>query len=234
MSKYTAPSKAKFLRWLKNQDITVPARTEGRTTKHCEKWTMFRLLATWAKCDRLSYPLTLTHQDRPDFLLCYGGQKVGVEFTEAVSEEWAEIDALLEHEGKSVLLSIENFKRGTPKRTASERRDIIQKQPSGPGYGDDGMEIEWALSINDFVIRKTKDFNKQGFQKYTENWLLIRDELPVTVRNIETAMKYLMPELERYWPKKNRYNGLLVDSMNQLIQIRSSGWNQQVISNLWT
>jgi hypothetical protein len=234
MTRYTAPSKTEFLHWLKNQDITVPARTEGRTTKHCERRAMFRLLATWAKCDRLCYPLMLTHRDRPDFLLCYDGQNVGIEFTEAVSEEWAETDALMEHEGKNVVMFLDNFKRGTPRRTASERRTIIQKRPYGPGWGDDGMEHEWALSINDFVIKKTKTFNKQGFQKYNENWLLIWDDLPIMIRNIETAMKYLMPELENYWLKKNRYDSLLVDSGNQLIQMCSSGWHQQPILNLWT
>lgn len=234
MSKYTASSKTDLLHYLSQQDITVPARTEGRKSQHCERWGVFRLLATWANSDYLSYPLTLVHRDRPDFWLYYNNRDIGIEFTEAVSEEWAETDALMEHEGKNVSLFIDNFKRGTPRRTVSERRAIIQKQPCGPGYGDDGMEREWALSINDFVIQKTKDFNKQGFQKYNENWLLIWDELPVMVRNIETAMKYLMPELERYWPKKNRYDGLLVDSGNQLIQIRPSGWDQQPILNLWT
>ena len=238
MSKYTASSKTDLLHYLSQQDITLPARTEGRTSQHCERCGVFWLLATWANSDYLSYPLTLVHQDKPDFWLCYDNRDIGIEFTEAVSEEWAETDALMEREGKNVSLFIDNFKRGTRKRTATERRDLIQKRPRGPGDGDDGMEQEWALSMNDLIIKKTDAFNKPGFQKYNENWLLIQDNLLVTVRNIETAMKYLKPELEKYWHRKDRYDGLLVDARNsrigeQLIQIRPSGWDQQPIFNLW-
>jgi hypothetical protein len=90
-------SKGELLDYLKLQDVAVPARTQGRTTQHCERCATFRLLATLATADHFAYPMTMIHRDRPDFLLWFADRDVGLEFTEALSREEAEIDALAEH-----------------------------------------------------------------------------------------------------------------------------------------
>jgi hypothetical protein len=234
-SGYTASSRTDLLRYLKQQDITVPVQTEGRTSQHCERWGVFRLLATWAAMDYLSYPLRVVHQDKPDFLLSYDEREVGIEFTEAVSQEWAETKALAKQEGEEVFLLMDQFKRGTPKRTTSERRELIRNLPCGDGWADDEPEREWARWMMDCVLAKTKSFGKPRFEKYDKNWLLIYDNLPVQfteIEDIEVAVGYLMVELNSYWPQKNRYDGILIETGNQLIEI--SGWNQQPIIDLWT
>ena len=81
----TAKSRRQLLDCLASQDIMVPARTQGRAKEHCERYGAFRLLATLATLDRLEYPATLNHRDRPDFLLRVGDGDIGLEFTEAAS-----------------------------------------------------------------------------------------------------------------------------------------------------
>jgi hypothetical protein len=65
-------------------DISVPARTEGRTTRHTETWTIARLLAT----------LAAYHRDKPDIALTSGGLEIGIEITEAISTQYAAYQAL--------------------------------------------------------------------------------------------------------------------------------------------
>lgn len=195
------------------------------------------MLETWANANYLSYLLRLIHRNKPDFLLRYGQREVGVEFTEAISEEMAETRALAEHIGEKVTLSMDHFKRGTPKRTAAGRRQIIRTQPVVPGWADEEAEHEWALSIMESVLAKTKDFDKPGFKKYDRNWLLIYDNLSVQLEEIEeiqNAIGYLRAALNSYWVKKNRYDGVLVEIRNQLIEIQPLQWNQQPLIYLWT
>ena len=237
-NRYTASSKTVLLSLLVQQNIEVPARTKSkdriRRRIAVQRRVMFRALATLAQENLLSYPLELFHQDKPDFLLCYDGHKVGIECVEAVSKEWAETDALMESDGKHVSLSEYNFKIGTPRRTASERRSIIQNRPCGAGWGDDGMERDWALGIYKSVSDKTNNFKKPGFQKYDKNWLLIWSNLPGVVRDTKTAMEYLTPKLKCYWPSENRYDKLLIDIGKNLVEIQSQQWKSYPIPDLWT
>ena len=233
---YKSLSKLAFLELLKKQDISIPDRV-GHGNKRriaAERIVTFRFLATLAQTDCLFYPLELVHNDKPDFWLHYDAYEVGIECSEAVSQEWSETDALLEREGRHVMLSENNFRIGTPKRTAVERREICNSRPSGPGWGDNGMEREWAIGINRCIIAKVDAFRNPDFQKYHENWLLIWSNLPGIVRNTDTAMKYLMTELKCYWPKKTRYDKLIVDIGREIIEIKDERWASIPINNLWS
>jgi hypothetical protein len=224
-------SEADLLLWLKQQDITVHTRS---STRHCERWGALRLLATWANTDYLSYPLRLIHRNKPDFLLCYDEHKVGIEFTEATSQELAETYALAEQDGvEERVLFMDQFKRGTPKRTASQRREIIRKQPHGPGWIDEECEKEWVKSMIDNLCKKTGAFNKPEFEKYDENWLLIYDNLPVPLIKIEDVMRGFMEALNRYWLQKNCYDGILIEKENQILQFQPSKCKKLPIVDLW-
>lgn len=233
---YTASSKTDFLFILKQQNINVPSRTEGRTSQHCERFGGFRLLATWANADYLTYPIKLVHRDKPDFFLLHGEIEVGIEFTEAVSEKDAAIDALAEKMGKQAFLFVDmfDFDKRKAKLTESEMKEIIKNPPSGgPGCGDDGFEREWVKWMFARVNKKTNDFNKPEFEKFNKNLLLIYDNSPTFLINIGTAMKYLMPKLDDYWFKNNRFDKVLIETGNQIIQIHPSSWSIQPIFDIW-
>ncbi|KIL05685.1 hypothetical protein QX25_06690 [Stutzerimonas stutzeri] len=76
-------------------DIDVPARSEGRRNHHAERYCIAHLLAT-LPAERLSFPLTLVHSDKPDFVLTMSGTEVGIEHTEAVPENVARANFLRE------------------------------------------------------------------------------------------------------------------------------------------
>ena len=235
-TEYVASSKDDLLGFLKQcYDMKLPPRTKGRTTQHREKLGMLRLMTNWANTDFLSYPMTLVHRDKPDFLLCYGNKDVGIEFTEAISEEFAATSAQAERDDVEALFYMDQFKRGTGKRTASERRQIIQSRPSGHGWANEQAEYEWAQSIMDAVNKKTAAFNKPGFKKCDKNWLLIDDNLPVgplSSKNLETAMGYLSVALKGYWLQKNRYDEVIIETGNRLVQIDPARRVQRRIADL--
>lgn len=79
-------------------DIDVPLRSEGRRNHHAERYCIAPMLAT-LPVEQLSFPLTLIHSDKPDFLLAMPSTDVGIEHTEAVPENIARADFLREKEG---------------------------------------------------------------------------------------------------------------------------------------
>lgn len=100
---------------LRGIDISVPPRSAGRKTEHTETWTICRLLSTLEASGLLSYPVALTHRDRPDFHLQSGSRDIGIEVTEAISEQYAAYAALAEREFPGAWLEPAHFKWGAPK-----------------------------------------------------------------------------------------------------------------------
>jgi hypothetical protein len=231
----TAESKRELLDYLRSQDITIPARTHGRAKEHCERRGAFRLLATLATSDRVEYPASVTHRDRPDFLLRLARREIGLEFTEAVSQEEAEIDALACHLNKSVLLFTDQFKRDMPKRTAAQRRQIIENPPlGGPGWGDDRGVPEWVEWMMDCIQKKTRSLAKADFDKYAENWLLVCDELPLPFAT-DTAKRWidLRAKLDRYFVEECHYDTVFIDSANELARLTPNGYAIWAVADLW-
>lgn len=75
-------------------DIKVPARSQGRRNRQAERYCIAHLLATLSA--DLSFPLTLAHLDKPDFLLTMPGTEIEIEHTEAVPENVARANFLRE------------------------------------------------------------------------------------------------------------------------------------------
>jgi hypothetical protein len=79
---------------LRATDIRVSPRTNGRTTEQTETFTACHLLAALAGANQLKFPASLTHRDRPDFLLAEPGVETGIEITEATTKQFAAFCAL--------------------------------------------------------------------------------------------------------------------------------------------
>lgn len=126
-------------------DLSVPARTDRRTTHHTETWTICRLLSTLAKTGHLVFPVSLSHRDRPDFLLQTGKTKIGVEVTEAISQQYAAYCALAEREFPNAFLEPAHFRWGAPQLTTEQMRELLrQPQLTSDGWAGDRPEQESA------------------------------------------------------------------------------------------
>ena len=84
-------------------DITVPPRTAGRTTEHCERWSICRWLSTQNSQSSIDFPMTLIDRESPDFRLDTPNGTTGIEVTEAVPVDFAKATALAEKEGGEFL-----------------------------------------------------------------------------------------------------------------------------------
>ena len=80
---------------LRDIDPQVPRRTEGRRTEDCETWVSCHFLAVIPRTDLLGYPLCIKSRNKPDLALSSPSECTGIEITEAVHENQAQIDAEL-------------------------------------------------------------------------------------------------------------------------------------------
>ncbi|MDJ0391441.1 hypothetical protein QMO56_25375, partial [Roseomonas sp. E05] len=85
------PDGPSLLSALEAIDIRVLPRTAGRTTRQTETFVAVHLLAALHRGNRLGYPLSATHRERPDLLISMPSGDIGVEIAEATSESWAKL-----------------------------------------------------------------------------------------------------------------------------------------------
>ena len=103
-----------LLRQLALMDISVPPIEQGRTTQHCEKWSICRLLATLIKYHALEFPIKVTKGERPDFCLHTGQKQIGIEFTEAIQPDYARARVLPEAKSDESTIDGRDEGRTTP------------------------------------------------------------------------------------------------------------------------
>jgi len=176
-------------------DIDVPARSEGRTNHHAERYCIAHLLAT-LPIERLSFPLTLIHSDKPDFVLAMAGGEVGIEHTEAVPENVARADFLRAKQGLGPdVYFTPRATPGEPRKTAAQLRDEIEADAPGCGWGGDSPEREWAAAMAHYVKEKIPKATANGFVRYRTNWLIVYDNWPLPAVNYTRAASHLAPIL---------------------------------------
>lgn len=123
----TLATLGELLQALRGIDISVPGRTDGRTTDHTEAWTICRLLSTLSASGDLKFPVSLQHRDRPDFCLTDAVGQVGIEVTEAIPKQYAAYSALAEREFPGALLEPSHFRWGAPVLSSDEMRALLKK-----------------------------------------------------------------------------------------------------------
>ncbi|MDZ4251879.1 MAG: hypothetical protein U1A72_04825 [Sulfuritalea sp.] len=75
-----------------------------------ETWVIARLLATLAHDARLTFPVSVTHRDRPDSFVQLENKTIGLEITEAISQQYASYCALADREFPDVLIEPAHFR----------------------------------------------------------------------------------------------------------------------------
>jgi hypothetical protein len=215
-------------------DITVPLRTEGRRTEHTETWTVSRLLATLAETDDLVFPLSLNRRDRPDCLMTAGSKRIGIEITEATSQQYAAYCALAEREFPDVLLQPDHFRWNMPEMSIDEMRGLLrQSQMTSSPWVGDRPEQEWALFIQSVVDVKLKKLAKPEFAKFDENWLAIYDNLHLPNVDLGKAVGYLLPLLKERWTTIPGFSAIYIEHGNVIAHVTSEGSKHLLLNDIW-
>lgn len=168
-------------------DISVPLLSQGRTKDHCERWSICRLLSTYTN---FSFPIKLTHRDKPDFFLKTSDLEIGIEHTEAIPQDYAHASAISEKLDNDTVVDMSLFKWGQKKKPNEIYKIANMTKLAGPGWDGDGPEIEWAQAVFDITRTKTNLLRKIDFQKYDENILLIYDNLPSLTSIIQKQLRF--------------------------------------------
>jgi hypothetical protein len=230
-----AATKKNLLMALRARDIAVPPRTFGRENHHSETWTICRLLSTLGHDDRLAYPLSVTKQERPDFLLLLPDAQVGIEIVDATSEVFDEVRAFAEKEFPHDLIDTGHFRWGFPRRTESELRALLG--PGGrrakPWYGNDAEE-EWAFFVQQAVDKKLKKLANPKFAKFDRNWLSIYDNAPLPSIHLDEAIAHLEPLLADRWPSTPSFDAVFIERGRVIVRMTAYDHEVLPLHDLWT
>ena len=214
-------------------DLSVPGRTEGRTTDHVETWTTCRLLSTLAAAGLLTFPVSATSRDRPDLWIRDGEKTIGVEITEAISRQYAAYCALAEREFPGVFREPAHFRWNSPERTVEEMRVLLrQTQLTSNGWVGDHPEREWALFMQSVVDSKLRKLVRPDFAKFAQNWLAIYDNLPMPNIYLSDAIGFLRPLIEECWSRVPRFDTLFIEHGPVIARITAGGSDHLILKDL--
>ena len=98
------------------------------------------------------------------------------------------------------------------------------------------MEGEWSFAMSDIVRRKTSKLNSKGFEKFTENWLLIYDNLPliydVDSDSINLSCSCLINDLEKYW-SVDSFDKIFVETGSFIIEFKEGNFTKLELNDIW-
>lgn len=222
---------------LNNIDITVPERSKGRKTEHTEIWSIVRYLLMCHSNDKLDYPLSLIHQDRPDFLLKINESDFGIECTEAIPEQMAWAQELWEKSFPNSYFEPDLFKWGSRRRNKKEIMEILKKTEQGlhgSGWIGNSVETEWSKWMLQSVNFKTKKLNKVGFQKYSHNQILMYDNLPQSDNDLSIASSKFSILLKKYWDNQNLilFDKIFIESHDIIVEFDRNQYSPYQIPNV--
>ena len=228
-----AQSKNELLKLLSGSDISVLPRNAGRTNDQVERWVMYRALSTLCANDQLDYPLSLTKRERPDFLLVSAGNMIGCEITEAINGEYLKAKSLPEAQNDTSIVDVSKFKWGTPERTLDELRIIASKDKlTGPGWAGNSVEVEFANIVSDVAVRKTERLNKEGFERFLNNSLLIYCNQTLPILDVEEGSEICHNQLSQYW-SEDTFDRILVEKGDRIIAFTPEYYRIYRLNNLW-
>ncbi|MFC7513576.1 hypothetical protein ACFQUU_01015 [Herbaspirillum sp. GCM10030257] len=184
---------------LSSINVKVPPRAAGRKKEHVEVYSIVRLLGSLPRTPS-DFPLRLMKRERPDFLLQCGARMIGVEHTEAISENAAK-EAFLRSKGHGPDV---HFVRGTsvgePRKSSKQLISQIEADRASPPWMGDSVEREWAKALSHFIGQKLACANAAGFDLFDENWLIVYDNWTAPALEREEGLLLLRADLDAMDP----------------------------------
>lgn len=234
MEGISACSREELTEALRAVDISVPPRTEGRTSDDCERWSICRFLSTLNGTGLVDFPLRVSKREKPDFQVCTGSSAWGVEVTEAIPKDYARASALLDRENPNALLDMSLFKYGETK-TLEQIRDILaQKELTGDGWAGESAERELADALRSITESKTAKLRNKGFEKYPRNLLLVYDNMPLPHLDHDAVAVHCAQRLSDYWGNDLTFDEVIVESGKTIFFFSASHVRKMELVDLWS
>lgn len=233
MNDLCADSKCNLVKALAKRDIGVLPRGKGRTKDQIECWIMYRCLSTLANYNALEYPLKLTKRERPDWLLVRAGKGIGCEITEAVNKEKLRAQSLPESQSYGSLVDPSLFKHGQEERSLQELREIVAREKlTGSGWAGNAVEREYAEIVRSASESKTISLNKDGFDRFNGNWLLIYCNYMLPILKLEEASEICRDRLESYWGPST-FDTISVEFSDRIVCYSRHATETMVLNDVW-
>lgn len=216
-------------------EIGVVRRPERRTHASRECYSVARMLATILNSNLLSFPLQVEFRDGPDVALHMQGKSIGVECTDAIAEEWAEILDLRASDFPRAIISLPRLKPGLRTLTQDDIRAYASGTKFGPPWVGKEVEQDWAKAMIHYVSKKLEKLRSGAYSEYSENWLLVHDEWvmhPASVAEQQLAASLLAREHSIIFSKPC-FTRLFIESSNWLTFLTEDTYEVRSIVDLW-
>ncbi len=202
----------------------VPPLGNGLTKVHVEDWAIGRLLRTLAGSEPFTFPMAVHRRERPDFALVTGCCSVGVEVTQAVPEDLAQISAIEWSEDIDRVRGFRLFRPGVSLTAADTKRAARLNDPEVLMPSDECILSNWVDAMRWSIEKKTGKFD--GYSTYDHNLLLIDDEWPSHGLTEMRALERLGQTLDWH---AIPYDDVLIDRCrtDRLLSCRQ-GWRMNV------
>lgn len=172
-------------------NVVVPKRGKPRPTSYRELYSVVRLLGSLPRLID-DFPLALQKHERPDFLLTCRNLTIGIEVTEAVSQNNAKAATLLvEATGKSTTPIVSYESPAFISDTIKSRKELLEDMENGDigqWWNGDSVERSWAEAMIHCIKGKLGKARSHDYGLYDENWLLIYDNWTAPLLALEIAL----------------------------------------------
>jgi hypothetical protein len=150
----TAASRVELLRGLYALEEPVPPR-HVRLGWQVEQWAVIRLLLSLPPA-RLTFPLSLTKDEKPDFILSLGECDIAIEHTEAISQKEAHIVAVqgAMRDAGAPIPRVHPEEIRHPTDVPLSRKEAEAYQHTMTPYVGDAMEDNWLEAMQHFIREK--------------------------------------------------------------------------------
>ena len=218
-----ANTKDELINILSQFDISLPPVGDGRTKEHDERLAICMLLSALAHTDELTYALSLEHKDKPDFRLHEGDNITGIEVTFARNQDQAHFKAMMNRSDTSKIYSTNVFQPEQRLSQAEKEAYLTEDLPAFPLMGDQPYK-NWATYVSESIKKKILDFDNSKFEKFSKNILVVFVETPeqVAVSDIDKAIQYLTPELDKAWAEVVHFDCIYVQHYQQIAKLKPS------------
>lgn len=181
-----------------------------------------------AMCERTghTFPLTVVHRDKPDFLLCFAGYSVGLEVTRFLASSRAHATATANRIGTG--FSPSRFDFDSPTRS----KDEMERAVVAPSVGLTDWKPIFDQRYVDQVITIVEDKKQKilvdGDVTAEENWLLIDEHHRMSDLQLDFVVKQSLERLYSHWSSEPRFKKVLIRSESVIVDLNKldSGWRQ--------